>query len=197
MNRVPIPKRMSALGRDSRGYPIPYNVLRNLDGRPHFTISDHRRQARALKEHRCGICGTRMKKPFWFVGGPGSAFHPEGAYVDPPMHHECMTYAMQVCPYLALPHYLGRIDTATVDPSRLDVLPIFFDPTMIPERPALFVCVAANGYEVRPRELASATVRPARPYTSVEYWQFGKRLGPDAAKLAFDIYMTKTWKTAP
>jgi hypothetical protein len=179
---VPIPKRMSALGRDSRGYPIPYNVLRDRDGRAHFTINDDRRQARALKEHRCGICGTRIHKPFWFVGGPGSAFHPNGCYSDPPMHHECMTYAMQVCPYLALPRYLGRIDAATLDPSRLDVPPIFFDPTMDPERPSVFVCVAANGYEVEAREFAGAIARPVRPYAAVEYWNAGKHLTDEEAR---------------
>ena len=30
---VPIPRKMRALGKDRRGYPIPFNLLRNEEGR--------------------------------------------------------------------------------------------------------------------------------------------------------------------
>jgi hypothetical protein len=55
---VPIPRKMRALGKDRRGYPIPFNVLRNEEGRPHFTVNDSIRQHRALVEKRCAICGA-------------------------------------------------------------------------------------------------------------------------------------------
>ena len=37
----------------------------------------------------------------WLVGGPASAFHPRGAYVDTPTHYACLRYALQMCPHLA------------------------------------------------------------------------------------------------
>ena len=39
-----------------------------------------------------------------------SALHPNGAYIDPPLHHECMRFALQTCPYLISTKYTKRID---------------------------------------------------------------------------------------
>ncbi len=178
---VPIPKRMRALGKDRRGYPIPYIILRDNEGRPHFTINDTLRQRKALLERRCPICGNRLDKVIWFVGGPLSAFHEHGAYMDSALHHECMTYALQVCPYLATPNYLGRIDAATVDPSKLPGGMIFMDNTMLPERPAVFVAVASYDQTIS-FEGPMAYVAPVRPYIAVEYWRNGKRLSEDEAR---------------
>lgn len=75
---IPIPKRMRALQRDRRGLPVPFIVLRDTDGRPHFTINDSQRQLKCIREKRCPICGNRLDKVMWFVGGPLSAFHDAG-----------------------------------------------------------------------------------------------------------------------
>ena len=42
----------------------------------------------------------------WLIGGKGSAFDPRGLYNDPPVCGEAKDYAMQVCPYLAMPDKL-------------------------------------------------------------------------------------------
>lgn len=174
---------MNALQRDERGYPIPYVVLRDTTGRPLFTANDHRKRWESAKENRCAICGTRIKgELLWFVGGPMSAFHEHGAYRDTALHHECMSYAMQVCPYLALRSYQGRIDDKTIDYDKLESNLMFYDPTMIPERPALFVAVGSRKQilciwpGMSPEERIHANVRPERPYVEIEYWQDGIKL---------------------
>ena len=40
--------------------------------------------------------------------------HENGAFADPPGHRACVTYALQVCPYLAAPSYAKRIDGETL-----------------------------------------------------------------------------------
>jgi hypothetical protein len=183
---IPLPKRMRALAKDSRGYPVPYIVMRDLKGTPFFAINDSVRHLKTVLEKRCPICGNKLEKPYWFVGGPRSASDPRGCYLDSAMHHDCMTYALQVCPYLALPKYLGRVDAARVDPAALPGgLGIFLDTTQIPERPKLFVAVAARSFTTTPGTMpGSLYLWPARPYEAVEYWQHGRRLTETEAKEA-------------
>lgn len=173
---VPVPKKMRALARDRRGYPVPFIILRDTDGRPHYTINDSVRHRKCLTEMRCPICGTRLDKPFWLVGGPLSVFHEHGAFLDTGLHYECMRYALQVCPYLAAPVYSGRIDTVTIKPEKTPPgCQVLLDPTMIPERPALFVAVAANAQKVNYGGIM-ATIQPERPYKAIEYWQRGQQI---------------------
>ena len=86
---TPIPKRMQHLPRDHRGYPIPAMVWRDQTGQPHFTINDETVRYMLLIENRCSICGTALLPLRWFVGGPLSAFDPNGMYLDPPVHRDC------------------------------------------------------------------------------------------------------------
>jgi hypothetical protein len=177
---VPIPRRMNALGRDSRGYPIPFNVKRDRQGQPHFAVTDELRQIVALKDQRCSICGTRIQKAMWFFGGPRSAFHPAGGYLDPAMHHECMQYAAQVCPYLAVPRYLSRVAESRVSLAGLED-EILIDPTVEDGRPAFFVAVSTNRYRMGTRVAEGGmtllpVIHPERPYLALEYWRHGQQL---------------------
>lgn len=176
---------MSALQRDARGYPVPFVVLRDSDGKPHFTINDSGRRLRALLERRCHICGGRLGRTMWFVGGPLSAFHPNGCYNDGPLHQECMEYAMQVCPYLALTKYMGRIDDATLDPDKVPSNMIFLDPTIIAERPPMFVCAETRAYALTDGT-ETCYIKPERPYTGVQYWRSGARLTDCEARSVLD-----------
>lgn len=175
---VPIPERMQHLERDRRGLPIPFVVLRDKDNRPHFTVNDTRKTLHCLRNDLCPISGTPLTRGRWFVGGPLSAFHPDGAYVDLPVHLDCARYALQVCPYLAAPKYTGRLDDATIDYTRLDDV-VFQDPTVIPDRPPLFVAVMAVGQTVKDLGMGQVHIRPRRPYRRVEYWRHGVQI-PDA-----------------
>jgi hypothetical protein len=168
---IAIPERMRELPLDSRGYPIPVIVYRDTDGKPHFTINDSRAVDRVIRYDLCAICGTKLWRGRWFVGGPGSAFHEHGAYLDPPLHAECCEYALQVCPYLAAPKYAKRIDAKTLNPAKLNAA-LLVDHTQDPNRPETFVAVLARGQKMTD----NGYFRPVRPYIAVHYWRAGKRV---------------------
>jgi hypothetical protein len=186
---VPIPARMARLQRDGRGYPIPIIVLRDSYGRAHFTINDETKRQAIIADDSCSICAGRLLRGRWFIGGPRSAFHPDGAYIDPPMHAECAHYALQVCPYLAAPNYSRRVDARTL-PKGETILTR--DPTMDPKRPSEFVAVMATGQHlIRETIYAPGTggrlrivrfIKPRRPYTRVELWRAGAMIADDAAR---------------
>lgn len=167
-----MPSRIAALPHDARGYYVPVMVYRDPEGRPHFQINDHDQRLRVIFEDLCSICGGKLTRGRWFVGGPASAFHAHGAYIDPPMHGECARYALQVCPYLAAPTYAKRIDGRTLKPDQRDAL-LLLDPTQDPDRPPVFVAVMALATEIIE---GGEKVKPARPYRRIEYWRAGARL---------------------
>ncbi len=169
-----VPDRIARLPRDPRGYPIPWNVLRNGET-AFFTVNDDRNSWRALREGLCPICGERLGRWLWFVGGPRSAFDPNGYFLDLPGHRDCMEYALQVCPYLAAPKYLGRVDV-----TRPDKLPpearILLDETMISDRPEIFVAVACNRIEGLERGALIPYMKPVAPFLDYSFWRHGQRI---------------------
>lgn len=112
MNRdwktVPMPPGITALPRDSRGYPITFVTLIQSDGRPDFTTIDGQKILRCVREAVCGLCGQGWPGPYKssddhllaFIGGPISCENQN--FLDPPMHIPCAEYAMQVCPHIAI-----------------------------------------------------------------------------------------------
>ena len=171
---VPMPELMRGLPKAPNGLPIPYIVMRDDEGRPQFVVNDIEKQVECLKRKLCPICGTKLKKELWFLGGPISAFHEYGSYFDTAMHHECMTYALIVCPYLATSTYRSTTDV------RMPHLNKKFggslvDVTMNPDKPAVFVAVMAYGQSLN-RQDHAYHVRPLRPYHAVEFWRLGERM---------------------
>lgn len=193
---VPIPIWMQKLPKDKRGYPIPVLVQRDTDGRPHFTINDESVRQRVLKEDRCGICDRKLLRRRASVGGPSAAFHPFGAYIDPPMHPECARYALQVCPYLAVPSWTKRIEGRTLDPSKLPEGVIgVTDPTMDPNQPELFVLVLHDGQNYVVNEFGfKQYVKPKKPYVAVEYWRGGERLPDNIGEAAVKEILAKVFE---
>lgn len=176
MKSIPIPSLMQKLRRDKRGYPIPVGVLVDSDGMPHFTVNDEMLRQRDIRRENCGICGQKLHKARWFVGGPASAFHPNGAYIDPPMHEQCCKYALQVCPYLAAPKYLRRIEDRKVDAAKIPGIGIVSDPTMLPDRPRVFVAVMSIGQSNILHGQMVKYIKPKRPFRKIEYWMYGEQL---------------------
>lgn len=180
-NEQPIPERMQHLPLDHRGYPIFYVAVIDKSGRSMFAINDEKKLREVAEKDLCEVCGTKLFRGRWFIGGPLSAFHPQGAYNDAPMHDECAHYALNVCPWLAAPNYgeaiaelqlkkHGMEGTLTDDPS---------DPLM-KYRPPLFVALMSIGHKLhRHPLLPQYTFVPNRPYPKVEYWVHGRQL-PDA-----------------
>lgn len=199
---IPIPDRMAHLPKDRRGYPIPTMVMRDSDGRPHFQINEESVRQKIIREDLCSICGTKLLRGRWFAGGPLSGFSHRGLYIDPPMHEECVRYAMRVCPYLAAPNYGREIGTKTLKGDE-DKARILIDPTQVPERPDYFVLVmsvgedrfAATGPFADPY-LPPDTIRYVRHKEGtvrvVEFWRHGEEISsaPEISQLALQSLET-------
>lgn len=192
---VPIPERMQSLPCDQRGYPIPFVVQRDHAGLPLFIVNDSLTQQYCIRNKLCSICGQKLGKELWFAGGPGSALHPYGMYFDSAMHHECVTYAMQVCPYLALPNYHARESEAKIDRLQKRLSSdekLLVDPTQEPGRPRMFVVVMAYGQSLIDNiQGQNPHLKPLRPYHAIEFWRHGKRLpmaeGMEAVRRRADL----------
>lgn len=118
---IRVPARMRHLPKDHRGYHVPRFVLwaegdpsdaQNLrqpgHGKPYFQIMDVRHLSRCVRSHQCWICGNPLVKIMVFVIGPMCAINRVSA--EPPSHLECARYAVQVCPFLAIPE-MRRLPT--------------------------------------------------------------------------------------
>jgi hypothetical protein len=186
--KVAVPDQMKHLPLDRRGYPIFFGALRGPDGKPYFTVNDDRKRELMIAHDLCSVCGRKLTKFRWFAGGPRSAFDPRGAYIDMPMHGACVHYALQVCPYLALPNYGRNIDMRQAEIAEAGTERIILhDPTMIPDRPEVFVAVLARG-QVMTGGFMQQYVRPRRPYVRIEHWRHGRMLTPaEVSALPLDM----------
>lgn len=180
MKNVPIPERMQSLATDVRGLPVPYVVLIDKSGKPQFTVNDVNKSLKTVQDQLCHVCGQELVGPAWFVGGPLSAFHPQGAFADGPMHDECAHYSLQVCPYMGAPKY-GSGMSALDKLGKVESLDGMFvrNNTMIPGRPKLFVAVKCESTVM---DVAPGVIHfiPEKPYLNVEFWQNGQQIGSHA-----------------
>lgn len=100
MRKITIPKFLSHLPVDGRGYPIPFFVAMP-GGKPDFRLLDERKQLTCIKHHLCSICGKQLfKSTYYFISGPYGVNN--RIATDPPMHLECAEYSMETCPHLLL-----------------------------------------------------------------------------------------------
>ena len=187
-----MPPRIAQLPQDHsrRGMPVPYTVLRNPGSvikngitRPtieyHFAVNDHLRSMDCADNKLCTICGKHLQDDHWAIGGPISAFMPEGVFADLPIHHECGKYALQVCPYLAVPSYTKLKDVQKMaDKTGLAMNNISTGNTRVP----FFVFVKLNHYSIRKPDLLVKPIRITPPvYHAVQYWHQGEQITPEEA----------------
>lgn len=188
---IAIPDRMKHLPLDDRGYPIFEMIMKDATGKPVFTANNEMVRQRLLKDDCCPICNGKLLRGRWLVGGPLSAFNEFGAYIDPPMHDECVHYALKVCPYLAAPKWTSLGEFAKQQVAAADwsgLKPAFKDySSQMPGRPKVFVAIFITGQTpvpysqgVEALEGMTEFIRPKRPVKRIEYWDKGRRLD-DAA----------------
>lgn len=172
------PEAIAALPHDHRGYPIPFIVLRDINDKPVFVSNDALLVTQAVRDNLCHICGQPLDVYSWFVGGPGSALlnGNQAVYNDGPLHHECMQYAMQVCPYLAC-RLTKELAPATSERLRAQGLRVSNTATM-PGTPAVFMAVCAYSYKAERRGM-TMTFFVDKPFRKVEYWRETKMLPRD------------------
>lgn len=173
LSDVVMPDRVLRLERDPRGYPIAFTVQRDAQGRPDFRVVDPQIWMNAVRYKRCGICGEQLGVHMAFVGGP--ACIQSRAFTDLPMHRDCATYALQVCPFLAAPKF-AYSRSLSGDVRVME--------SVSSHRPEKFALAMSRGVELR--RLGDDLVLLAAPFTSVEWWQGGvpqgQVLGKDLAQ---------------
>lgn len=179
---VEIPQKMKNLDKDKRGYPIPYNVLRDESGNPFFTVNDDKKYIQCIKERLCAICGLLLSDDMWFVGGIKSAFHPQGCFIDSPLHYECGNYALKVCPYLATIRYANYLGLDKVQKMQQKVgdKVLLVDPTVDANKPEYFAIVKTKSYHIVAAKSATSGfyLKPERPYIGIEIWKSGAVILP-------------------
>lgn len=195
LERVEVPPKMRLLDRDRRGYPVPWIVQRDLTGRPFFVMNDVERTMACGRRKVCGICGRKLERDVWLIGGPGAAFHEHGAFLDPPMHRACATYALQVCPYIGA-RYTGRVDTALAKQGKWDPrMRALVEEGMIPEQPPFFVLARTTRASMA-FDGGAPRFHPHRPWLAVEYWHHGERITRTQAVAALEGSEKWPWTPA-
>ena len=167
--------RTDHLPKDRRGLPIPVIVQRDAEGKPHFTINDAEMVNQIYANDGCHICGGRLGAHKWFIGGPGSAFHPSGRYFDGPVHKECGEVALKLCPHLSL---AGKYKRPIEGRGYTDGA-VLVDQTVSPGQPAAFVFADTARYR---RDLRTGHFIPERPWRQVEFWRGGSVITEPVAR---------------
>lgn len=185
VRNIPIPPLMKNLEVDHRGYPKFFIGTEGKSGF-NFIVNDQKRVFQCAKHDLCSLCGNKLHPGRWFVGGPLSAFcnGDSPTYFDPPMHFGCMRYAMQVCPYLAMPSYRRR---RPLEKIAADVGQLLVDHTVLPDRPPVFVAVQSMSHrcELYGEKIRGFRFFPDLPFSKMEFWLNGTRLpAKEGAKLA-------------
>lgn len=94
-----IPKELSHLKTDDRGYPIPYFVSPAPDGQHEFRYIDRGRQLMIINRKVCHICGKKLPDDYcYFISGPiglGNRIS-----TDAGMHRVCAEFSLMACPHL-------------------------------------------------------------------------------------------------
>ena len=179
---VPIPANMQLLEKDKRGLPVPFVVLKDNKGQHHFKINDTLKVNRCFAEGLCSICGKALGHNMWLIGGPMSAFHEDGAYIDPPMHYACAEYALKVCPYLAVSTYNNK-QTVEDMVKGFDHM-MFVNHTQTMDRVPFFVVIKIGGYKLTVPE---GYVKPNLPFLELEFWNDGVQITEqDARQILID-----------
>jgi hypothetical protein len=111
----PLPRYMTRLPLDARGYPVPWFVQWFDEkgvgtepgvGKPDFRIVDARRFRPAVRQDLCWLCGNRMGVYRAYVIGPMCAVNRISG--EPPSHRECAEFAAIACPFLSKPKAARR-----------------------------------------------------------------------------------------
>ena len=119
------------------------------------------------------------------VGGIKSAFHPNGAYMDLPVHKQCGEYALEVCPHLASKSYNSKLTIEKLQ-ENLDGENIsLVDHTQDPVRPSVFVFIKISDYMWH---FTGGVNDPIyiitnKPYESIYFWNNGKCISANEALL--------------
>lgn len=125
-NTVPLPKHLSHLRLDDRGYPILATVPQTFVEPDFGMLSDRRKLAIGALDI-CGVCALpftsdelRWQVTFAIAGAapvedriqiPTHPAFRMDVFAEPPLHEICALYAAQVCPFVSSPYARHRKHT--------------------------------------------------------------------------------------
>jgi hypothetical protein len=176
---------MRTLARDKRGFPIPFLVMVDKTGMPQFTINDVERAEQCRRKRLCSVCGRRFDADgVWLIGGSRCFLSDRGAFIDPPMHHDCAAYSLRVCPFLAASRYLHRIDDAKLAPGAMsDGRTLLRTDFMPPELPERFGLGCTHDYRWQDLHPPGNGVYVVARWDYIEWWHNGERVNaPDSSE---------------
>lgn len=163
LSTIEKPPRIAALTCDSRGYPIFFTAHTDADGKPNFRVQDPQKWERAIEKGLCGICGQKLGKRYAFVGGPVSM--DSHFFADAPMHESCAIYAVQACPFIAMPRFTYMQHIA---PGQA------LNPLVSDKRPEKFG-IGITG-KMKLVQLQGQTLIKAGKWLRVQFWKDGSPL---------------------
>lgn len=98
---IPIPFRMRALLINDKGFPIPWFVHIDHNGKADFRIIGRGKVVEAINKRKCWLCGQQLGTYQVFTIGPMCVVNRVSA--EPPSHLSCAEYAVRACPFLNNP----------------------------------------------------------------------------------------------
>lgn len=114
---IPIPDILASRPRTAQGFPILFTTA-YINGKPDLRVSNPDKREECFQRKLCGVCGERLNYWLYFVTGKLGVKN--RTFSDPPMHSECLNYAMEVCPFLLgtrVEHTAQNVPGAIVDRS--------------------------------------------------------------------------------
>jgi len=161
-----VPAALAARPHDRRrGIPIPF-VNETPDGSVDFAAIQSHQVLRCARERICGSCGQPLGWWLAFLGGPESAA--QRAYLDPPMHPDCVEAALIICPHIArrehrrAPDHRLAADVITPD-------------LMTETKPQRWVMGIGRDYEARiiaPRTPQAHVLFLPKPFKRTRSWSY-------------------------
>lgn len=167
LKSIALPKCMEHLERDERGYPIPFNVMRNRNGKPDFRVIDPQKWGECVIYRLCALTGLPIGDDVAFVGGPMSI--QSRLFTDAGMLPAAAEYAIQVCPFLAAPSF----SYATKANGMLAGEPVVVNPSVSTTRPERFGLGITSGYQLAKH--GQGLVILAGLWKSVVFYHHGKK----------------------
>jgi hypothetical protein len=101
IRNIRMPARIAKLPISDQGFPVPWFVPLDRDGKPVPQAADPTKRMRATRVNLCWCCGEQLGRFKAFVIGPMCAVNRITA--EPPSHRDCAEYAIRACPFLRNP----------------------------------------------------------------------------------------------
>lgn len=155
-----IPKELSHLKIDERGYPIPFFVPK-INGKYEFRFADAKKQRLCIEQKLCAICGKKLiDNLYFFITGPVG--YQNRVVTDSAMHRICAEYSLEVCPYM----HFEKADIRDRDPLYKSVQAINLP--QLPKPKELYL-IKSDKFKSEPNPMNGGSIIRFRPVSYEVY----------------------------